>query len=88
MMEKQKKSTMKKQQNIHETIYGSVPVTANKTAVKPSNKRPREEQTPQPHLSSKQVPSHTPMLAYHQKHCSSQGFLSGLRSFCPDFFHV
>ncbi len=43
-MERQMKNTLKKQQNIHETIYGSIPAS-NKTRV--SNKRPREDQTPQ-----------------------------------------
>lgn len=44
-VEKQMKSTLKKQQNIHETIFGSVPASAaNKTKL--TNKRPREDQTP------------------------------------------
>jgi hypothetical protein len=44
--EKQQKNTLKKQMNYHETVYGSVPASANKTAVRPSNKRTREDQTP------------------------------------------
>jgi len=43
-MEKQMKNTLKKQQNIHETIYRSV-LASNKTQV--SNKRPPEKRTPQ-----------------------------------------
>ena len=44
--EKAQKSSKKKQLNYHETIYGSVPASINKTTAKPSNKRPLEEMTP------------------------------------------
>ena len=52
--EKQKKQDFKKQQNMYETIYGSVPASVNKTKI--NNKRPREEQTP--HGKSKLVLLH------------------------------
>ena len=51
--EKQKKSSLKKQLNYHETIYGSVPANINKTTIRQSQKRPLEEMTP--NGKSKQV---------------------------------
>ena len=51
--EKQQKSNFKKQLNYHETIFGSVPAAANKTTLKLTKKRPREDQTP--NGKSKQV---------------------------------
>lgn len=44
--EKEQRSNIKKQMNYHETMYGSLPANANKTTIKVSNKRTREENTP------------------------------------------
>ncbi len=63
--EKQQKNTLKKQMNYHETVYGSVPASVNKTAVRPSNKRTREDQTPNAKAKQVNVIHFTSILFCH-----------------------